>query len=460
MFFDGLVYASIARNLALGRGAYWQPHFTETLYPVFYEHPPLLFWVQSLGFHFSPSVFVEKGFCALVFATTVLLLFRLLRTMAPRNAPRVLVAACTVIPWLCYSETPFVHANNLLEGPLGLFALAATISFLQSTRARTRTGRAAWLGLGSVLVAAGVLTKGLPALFPLVVPVADGWLGHRGPPGRALLASAGAAALTGGLLAALFAIQPEAREFLHHYWNQQVAASLTGGRGGVGPGRSLLSLAGYILEATAPSLILLGAIAVVRRWRGASSLRRAYLRPALVLGAIALSGSVPLAVSARVSAYYLAPSLLYYAGAFGFLAAALTPPLPCPLAGRIWRFLRSGLSVLLVAGLVWLAATPHAPARDESYLNLVRTAATAGVGNERVGAPPGLRDDWALHAYLQRYLGASLDSAAGAARKYYVLRRGDDTAAPPGFEPVPPATSDPGGYVLYQRSTGRGPAPP
>ena len=47
MFVDGLTYASIARNMAENYGSFWRPYYTATVYPTFYEHPPLGFWLQS-----------------------------------------------------------------------------------------------------------------------------------------------------------------------------------------------------------------------------------------------------------------------------------------------------------------------------------------------------------------------------------------------------------------------------
>ena len=61
MFVDGVTYASIARNLAEGRGSFWSPSYTATLYPQFHEHPPLGFWLQSLWFRvFGDHLFVER----------------------------------------------------------------------------------------------------------------------------------------------------------------------------------------------------------------------------------------------------------------------------------------------------------------------------------------------------------------------------------------------------------------
>src|ERR1700730_398988 len=50
MFVDGVTYASIARTLAEGRGRFWAPFYTSTIYPQFHEHLPLGFWLQSLWF--------------------------------------------------------------------------------------------------------------------------------------------------------------------------------------------------------------------------------------------------------------------------------------------------------------------------------------------------------------------------------------------------------------------------
>src|SRR5919198_3091650 len=60
MFMDGVVYASIARNMAENYGSFWQPYYTATAYPTFYEHPPLGFWLQSWAYRLcGDSVYVE-----------------------------------------------------------------------------------------------------------------------------------------------------------------------------------------------------------------------------------------------------------------------------------------------------------------------------------------------------------------------------------------------------------------
>ena len=61
MFVDGLIYADLSRNLSEGVGDAWRLQFSETLFPVFSEHPPLAIWLQSVAFTtFWDSIYFEK----------------------------------------------------------------------------------------------------------------------------------------------------------------------------------------------------------------------------------------------------------------------------------------------------------------------------------------------------------------------------------------------------------------
>ena len=82
MFVDGVTYASIARNLAEGRGSFWSPAYTATLYPQFHEHPPLGFWLQSLWFRvFGDHLFVERLYALAVGLATACLIAAIWRQL-------------------------------------------------------------------------------------------------------------------------------------------------------------------------------------------------------------------------------------------------------------------------------------------------------------------------------------------------------------------------------------------
>ncbi|UCD81165.1 MAG: hypothetical protein JSW26_06980 [Desulfobacterales bacterium] len=42
---DGIEYASVARNMAEGRGSLWRPYFSDTFGKLYREHPPLIYWI-------------------------------------------------------------------------------------------------------------------------------------------------------------------------------------------------------------------------------------------------------------------------------------------------------------------------------------------------------------------------------------------------------------------------------
>ena len=61
MFGDGLLYATMARNMSVGVGSFWKPALSATSYIEFYEHPPLGLALQSLAFRaFGDHFAVER----------------------------------------------------------------------------------------------------------------------------------------------------------------------------------------------------------------------------------------------------------------------------------------------------------------------------------------------------------------------------------------------------------------
>ena len=76
MFMDGLLYATVAKNLANGIGSFWYLHLSETLYPVFHEHPPLAIGIQSILFRIlGDSIYIERFYSLFTFLITGLIIY-------------------------------------------------------------------------------------------------------------------------------------------------------------------------------------------------------------------------------------------------------------------------------------------------------------------------------------------------------------------------------------------------
>ena len=58
---DGLIYATMANNMAHHIGSLWQPQFSQTTQAAFYDHPPLALYIESFFYHFwGDGFYVEN----------------------------------------------------------------------------------------------------------------------------------------------------------------------------------------------------------------------------------------------------------------------------------------------------------------------------------------------------------------------------------------------------------------
>src|SRR5262245_75977 len=125
MFVDGVTYASIARNLAEGKGTFWTPFYTETLYPQFHQHPALGLWLQSLWFRaFGDHWIVERAYSLSIAALTGLLIAAIWRSVAG-EAGRKSHDWLPVVFWILVPVVSWSIVGNMLETTVSLFTTAA-----------------------------------------------------------------------------------------------------------------------------------------------------------------------------------------------------------------------------------------------------------------------------------------------------------------------------------------------
>src|SRR5215471_15032907 len=170
MFMDGVVYASIARNMAENYGSFWQPYYTTTVYPIFYEHPPLGFWLQSWAYRLcGDSVYVETWWGFGVGTLILLVLAGIWRCVAPQGY----ALAGAWFPIMLFIVTPMTSwalANNLLENTMTCFIVLAVWLCIVSLQ-NPHIGLSCLYGICSGLsIFCAMLIKGPGALFPLEIP--------------------------------------------------------------------------------------------------------------------------------------------------------------------------------------------------------------------------------------------------------------------------------------------------
>ena len=129
MFLDGVTYACISRNMTIGLGSFWNPHYTQTIGNVFHSHPPLAFGLEALLFKvFGDHWWVEKLYSALTFLVSGILIAAIWKRTT--NRPRM-----AWLPLLFWSVMPIVSwiaINNMLENTMTVFVLLSVYLMIVS----------------------------------------------------------------------------------------------------------------------------------------------------------------------------------------------------------------------------------------------------------------------------------------------------------------------------------------
>ncbi|MBL37412.1 MAG: hypothetical protein CMP07_03275 [Xanthomonadales bacterium] len=407
MFMDGTIYAAISRNLAEGVGTMWALHFSAGLFPVFREHTPLVFWLQSFFFRLlGDGYLTERVYDLVVMLATAWLMRALwLRLVMVRGLESL--AAFWWLPlllWVLVPKWSWAYRNNVLESTLALFCLLSVLLVVHGLRATDWRKAAMFAGVAAAAALLAFLAKGPVGLFVLAAPVllvpAFARIGWR----RVMTAQVALAAAFALLLAALLA-WPDAREMLAFYWQKQVV-----GRSGVSGADSGMLF--ELVKKLAPMLLLLAGLRLwVRRdgrpggWRKAGG-------PAVAMLAIGLAASLPLVMGDLDSAHYLVPALPFYALGFGLVGAGLLegagdrtrPALEARLRMTFKMLAAAAAVVILVVTLGRLGEVR----RNEDYHAFLAQVAEATGERVSIGMDSALYDDWYLHAIAQRHHRISL----------------------------------------------------
>lgn len=431
LFFDGLIYSSISRNLSEGYGSIWRPHFATELFPVFAEHPPLAFWLQSIFFRiFGSETWVEKYFSTLILMASAVILIGIWRRLTVSQPQVRGLAAYPLALALLSDPVSWSFANNMLEGTLFVFAsLAVLLILVAYDNDQHKLARYGLICCAGLAITAAVLTKGPVGLFPLAA-FGLHWLAiRRTSLGRAVFDSF----CCGMIVLAAFAILwivPEARGYLIRYMDAQLVASLSGARGNLGGG-----LQGVVIMMAAVALPLIVAVAIWATVRFSydqtsrdhlSKKRRDVLPAATFCLLLGLSASLPILVSPRVSSFYFAPSVPFFA-----LALALwSSPALFHLLGQMHRRWPAAQSALLgisvgTFAIVLLASWGRLGGDREIIhdVDLIAQHVCDDMSQCRMSIAICDRSwqDWKLHSYLQRWNRISLRRQSSSAQFEFLI---------------------------------------
>ena len=307
MFIDGIVYAAIAKNLSLNQGNVWDPFYSTTHFAHFYEHPPLVFYLQSGLFRLlGPDSPAERVYNALV----ALVQFALLAFYWLTQGPRMSSASAT-LPWSSISwllclwlliPLNYLYTSNMLECTLTLFTTLAGLMLLVNTRSISGTLITTACSACAMMVA--FLCNGPCAFFPLAIPCLKALILQKNNHHQALAESVLLAGLLGLAFVIFYALVPDAWINTTHYLHEQLAASLSGDRGTRFTGFAHMHI--FVLYMRAYWLV--AGITLLVNLATKQPLPAMMTRYGLLLLAVSLIASLPVGISPRQAFNYIMPS--------------------------------------------------------------------------------------------------------------------------------------------------------
>ncbi len=295
MFLDGLLYATISRNMAEGLGTFWKPYLSNTLYPEFYEHPPLALGLQSIWFRvFGDSIYVERFYSLFTFIIVgyiVVLIWEKL-TEEKKNG------WIPLFFWIIISGVAWSAANNMLENTMSVFVCLSVLFYLNSIDNQ----RFLWIVLAGLSLSLGLLTKGFFCLYIWSFPFFI-WLFKR-KRNFTQMATDSFILISSTILpiALLYFFIPAAQNNMLNYFNKQVLGSINN----IQTVDSRFAIIRMFFESTILPLALGSIVIIVAlKQKIKRNLFTQNSRAALIFLLVVLSGILPIMISLKQSGFYI-----------------------------------------------------------------------------------------------------------------------------------------------------------
>jgi len=426
---DGLEYGTVAMNMADGVGTFWKPYLDDAIHPVFHEHPPLVFWIQSFFFRiFGDGLYLESFYGALV---GLIILGCMALFWQRVRGDFQLSRLGTWWPMLLIVSLPIYTYMMQTNRLICTYTILAILPAYASYRSMVGNRHMVLFSLLSgVLIYLGFIAKGPVAFFTFAVP-AIAWIALKARFSRAVFSTLLAMVTFALILLATFHLFPESADFWKGFWNAQVMASLKSER-------AVGDTHWYLVERWAAEMAVPVVVAGVFMALSRISFRQIqFNRQALFFLLIGIASSLPFLISTRQHNRYIFQSYPFYILSLAFAADSIAAGIESILSDR--PRLRAAIgAIALVFFLTAFASMLYKkdyvrgrkPFYKDIYLQKIELPART-----TISACPGamILNDW-LFADMMRVYRVSLTPEMG--KGYYLIAKDSGCAVPQGYQRI------------------------
>ena len=402
LFFDGLIYSTLANNLAQGIGTIYEPRISKFYFSSFHEHPTLGIYLESLYFRlFGNAYYVERLYSLSVLSVVLYLIYKFWSILNLKMEHK----AFAWLPVLYFISLPLVvwsYTQNMLEVTLTMFSFLSVFLIYVGITIKDKRKQFVYMLFAAVFIVAGFLTKGPVGLFPLVSILLYYITVKSISFKKAVVLN-----LILLLFVMIIFIILLQNENLYHslkiYMNQQVIASLNGERDSV-------SNRYILLKDLVINILPLGIMTLIVYLRGRKRIKQKVNNKNIIMFFIAtgFSASLPIMISTKQYAFYLVPSLIYFSLAFAILSFPYMKYL-LNIIQNTKRYIQFS-SILLAISIVYVGMTIGQYSRDKKLLEDISSVAQYIYPDKIIKVERAMRKDVLLNAYFARYYNIELDS--------------------------------------------------
>ena len=439
MFVDGILYATVSRNLALGDGTFWDPFVSKTFMQHFHEQPPLVFWLQALLFKLdSHSIYPERiySFC-----------FLLLSLWGITKFWKELSSQYFYWPLLLFISIPTIRwgfTNNVLENTMLFFDLMAVYFFYLAMKKE----KGLWYLLaGVILTFLASFSKGIQGLFPLAVPIIYSFTyNHKQVTRKAWLHTF--MALVGIIIIyAALLMSNDARESYRLDFEQrfddfpETKNANTDNR---------FKILYYLAIEMAIPILLCGIVLLISRINNSLNQKTTFAKNenTWFLLLVGITASFPLMITFEQRGFYINTSLPYYVLALSYLSQ----PWLAILQSKLLRFQNREFvfkSLVMFSCFIGIITTMYfagKPKRDAEKLHDIHMIGK-NVGHEGNVCTLHEWDDWSMRYYFARHYQISVTGVAMDC-PLILLPKADTTQIPAEYHKADFPTHF---YTVYQK---------
>lgn len=400
MFADGVVYASVAKNTVNQSLFSWDLTYTKALYPEFYEHPPLVFWLQGGLFKlFGDSIYIERIYSLIMFFTSAFLIVKVWKQLT--NTAKY--GWVPVLLWGTIANVTWSYANNMLENTLTVFVLLAFWFVLKN---KIQKGNI-FIVLAGFFLFLGFMVKGFVVFYIWGVPFFYWLFIKKEKFINTVIETILIILFTVLPFVLIYCLSANAQVYFDHYFQKQLIGSLENTET-VSTRFAIIWM--FLQQIIIPAVLVITFLFLVRKKEGMKQALQLNSNYVFFTLAVVFSGILPIMVSMKQRSFYILTVYPVLVLGISFWLYPVFKIIGTNVKKKpTKKWVQIIPLIFIVLSFIIVGSRIGTTGRDKEVIEDCKMI-VGEIGSDKiVNICPEMFDEWAMHAYFMRYGNISLE---------------------------------------------------